>query len=206
MSDETSRTKIQVGVVLMLGALVWWLVLLLHRQSSPLSATLEQQLSAIGTAISVVTMVVVAFRRRLWKWRVFHSWLVDVPIVEGRWSCTVARKAKEGASSSVHVEAIVVIEQPTMSTVRYVQTMKNETAEGHTEACQLYRSADGYYYLEGLYQVTKREDHTETAGKRLIYYGAMRLQLDHRIFPSKLKGSYWSDFQTRGAMVLERTQ
>ena len=204
MTDDTPRTKTQVGFVLILGAVVWWIVLRLRGYASPVAAGMADQFSAITTATSVVTVIVIIFRKRIWKWRMLHPWFVDVPVVEGHWLGTVDRREDHGSSSSVRVEVSVVIDQPTMSTVRYVQTMSNDSAEGHTEACQLYRGADGFFYLEGIYQITKREDHRESTGKRLIYYGAMRLQLDDANRPSGLKGSYWSDSQTRGTLVLKR--
>lgn len=77
--------------------------------------------------------------------------------------------------NKVELSVFVTVEQPNVSRILFVQTMGDETAQGHTEACAIYKAADGKYYLEGIYQITKNEEHSDTDGARVIYYGAMRI-------------------------------
>jgi hypothetical protein len=202
--DDSTKSKFHVGALVVVCLLTWYATLLIRGHSSPVTATLGDHFAGLTSAISGGAFGAIAFAKWLWRWRMLHPWFVDVPVVAGIWYGDVHRKYKDNQPDGAHVKVRVTIEQPTMSQVRYIQTMEDQSAEGHTEACVLYRAADGKYYLEGLYQVTKTEEHTETKGKRQIYYGAMRLQLDDPVTPNELSGSYWSEEFTRGRITLTR--
>lgn len=202
--DDSTKFKLHVGGLTNVCLVSWYVTLLMRGHAIPTEATVGEHFSGVTTAISVGAFAVVAFKKWLWKWQVLHPWFVDVPIIAGEWEGDVHRKFKESQPSPVHVKVHVRIEQPLMSKVRYIQTMTDQTAEGHTEACEIYKASDGFFYLEGLYQVTKNEDHNETNGTRKIYYGAMRLKLNHAVFPNELSGTYWSDDFTRGRVTLTR--
>ena len=202
--DDSTKLKVQVGGLFLVCLAMWYITLVVRGHISPATASMGDHFAGGTTSISIGAFAVVAFKKWLWKWRLFRPWLVDVPLVAGRWQGVVHRKYKNGQLSSSCFEVGAVIQQPTISRVRFIQTMKDRSAEGHTEACELYRAADGNFYLEGLYQVTKNEEHIETNGKKEIYYGAMRLQLDDPLHPKELSGSYWSDEFTRGRVMLTR--
>ena len=188
----------------MVCLITWYATLLIRGHTAPTAATPGEHFAGLTTAITVGAFATLAFKKWLWRWKALHPWFVDVPLVAGEWQGDVHRKYKDSQPNEVQVKVDVRIEQPTISSVRFIQTMKDQSAEGHTEACELYRASDGKFYLEGLYQITKNEEHQETGGKKQIYYGAMRLQLDDPVSPNELSGSYWSDEFTRGRVSLTR--
>jgi hypothetical protein len=204
MTDGSGKTRLHVGALIAVAVITWYGALVFGGRLSPFEATPREHLSGITTAISVAAFAALTFQRRLWRWKLLYPWFVDIPLLAGNWEGNAFRKFKEGKPNELQVPVRVKIEQPTISTVRYIQTMTDGSAEGHTESCQLFLDHDGKFYLEGIYQVTKFEGHPETAGRRKIYYGAMRLQLDDGLNPNELSGSYWSDEFTTGRVVLRR--
>jgi len=204
MSAQSDKTRIHVTALIVIAVLAWYAMLLFHGHLSPFDATIAEHFGGITTSITVGTLAVVMFRTVLWKYSLLHPWFVDTPVLEGSWTGTVLRKYREHHVDERTVPIRVRIEQPTITAILFIQTMSDGSAEGHTEACGLFRGTDGKLYLEGIYQVTKYEVHQETSGKRLIYYGAMRLQLDDNSNPKEMSGSYWSDEFTKGRVVLQR--
>jgi hypothetical protein len=162
--DDSTKSKIQVSGLLVVCLITWYGSLLVRGRYSPMTATFGEHLGGATMAITAGAFTTIAFTKWIWKWSVLRPWLVDTPIVAGDWEGDVHRKYKNGQSNEAHVEVAVKIHQSTMSRVRFVQTMKDRSAEGHTEACELYRAADGKFYLEGVYQVTKNEEHKDTQG------------------------------------------
>lgn len=206
MRDESLKTKLQVTLLLAIAAVTWYITLVVRGHINPFTAQVGDQVAGITFAITVTSIGVVTFQRRLWRFLWLRPWLVDTPLLAGNWNGEVLRKYKGSGRDTTKVSVKVTVEQPTISTIRFIQTMTDRSAEGHTESCQLFRPGDGKYYLEGIYQITKNEEHSETEGQQKIYYGAMRLQLNENIRPTELSGSYWSDQFTRGRVVLKRAK
>lgn len=202
--EESTKKQIQLWVLFIVCAISWYLSLRVRGRISPLDATVGEHFAGITFAITIGVFVTIAFEKWIWRWRILHPWLVDTPLVAGSWKGKVLRKYSNGATHQVERSVIVKIDQPNISKILFVQTREDKKEEGYTEACQLYKAADGKYYLEGIYQLTKNEEHEDTNGKKSIYYGAMRLELDQDKYPSKLTGSYWSDSPTCGCVELSR--
>ena len=147
MRDESLKTKLQVTLLLAIAAVTWYITLLVRGYINPLTAQIGEQVAGITSAITVASIGVVTFRRRFWRFLWLRPWLVDTPLLAGNWNGEVLRKYKESGRDITKVSVKVTIEQPTISTIRLIQTTMDRSAEGYTEACQLFRSGDGKYYI-----------------------------------------------------------
>lgn len=201
---DSDRTKLQVRTLLAFCVLTWYGSHVARGRVTPFSASMAEQWACLTAAFTAGTLAVVAYQKWIWRWHFLHPWFENTPLIFGEYEGTVVRTFKDGEVDNTEVEVDITITQPSVSKVLFLQKMKNQEAEGHTEACQLYRDNDSHYYIEGIYEVTKNENHPETEGKTEKYFGAMRLQLSSPIEPKKLSGSYWSYIFTRGRVELTR--
>ena len=202
---DSEKTKLQIRALMVFCVLIWYLSHVLRGRVNPFSAeTLGEQWACLTAAFTAGTLAVVAYQKWFWRLKLLRPWFENTPLVFGEYEGNVVRTYKDGVPDDTEVAVDVIITQPSVSKVFFLQTMKNQNAEGHTEACQLFRANDKQYYLEGIYDVTKNENHAETQGSNENYYGAMRLKLDNENRPESLSGSYWSYEFTRGRVELKR--
>lgn len=160
-----------------------------------------QWVRAVSTPVVVLSALFWLFDRYLWKFRLFHGWLVRRPNLSGTWQVTfqstwVDPKTKQQIG-------------PKIGEIQVRQTYSNLTFQVETEeslgslvASELLRDIDGTYRFCGSYLNEPKAKYRE---KSQIHYGTFLLKVEGPSHaPSGLRGAYWTDRKTTGEMSATR--
>jgi hypothetical protein len=176
-----------------LAVATWAVLLFINGQSLTISLFQPSSL-VLSTVIAAVTI----FERWLWKWSLFHPWLVKIPNMIGVYKGELnshwivpATGTKRGI-----IPAFLVVRQ-TLSGIH----VRLYTAE--SESCSVVGSfiegADGTHELLYTY---RNEPRLEIRPQSPIHYGGVRLAIGQKT--EQLEGSYWTDRQSIGEMRFRR--
>lgn len=85
--EESARKRFQVGALVAVCVVTWYVTLLVRGRTLPFDATVGEHFSGFTTAISVGAFAAIAFAKWIWRWQKLHPWLVETTfgggIVEG---------------------------------------------------------------------------------------------------------------------------
>lgn len=131
----------------------------------------------------------------IWKWPLFHSWLIWIPNLNGKWDCNIETTYEEKRKK---VNAVVTIKQTftsiyvLMETKESKSTSKNGLLERDNGTGQVILS----YVYENIPSVQIRE-------RSQIHFGAVRLEIKDK---NTVEGEYWTDRKSLGTLALTRKQ
>ncbi|HEY1210091.1 MAG TPA: hypothetical protein VGE85_12025 [Terracidiphilus sp.] len=173
-----------------------WAIILMVSGQHPSSALLRP----LSTVTSAVVLLSVAFELWLWKNPLFHGWLVKRPVIEGTWYAEIRSNWKDPTGANIPpIEGYVVIGQTLLNL--NLRLMTNESSS-HLVGTEIVCSADGLYYVSGVYQ---NEPRYQDRAHSQIHFGAVWLRVIDK--PTQiLDGHYWTDRNTAGEMHLTERQ
>lgn len=150
----------------------------------------------ISTTISVNIFFWLIFISFIWKWKIFHPWLVKTPDLSGVWKGTILSNW-EGKQNEP-IETTVTIEQNFFNCQIGIKTGESKSY-----------SVSSSFNIDkerGLNQLIYTYLNTPKAGVRdrsEIHYGTTVLNLDN-LKGSKLDGEYWTSRETTGEIKLKK--
>ena len=181
-------SRAQLTSLLALAALIWgsWLLV------AGIPVGLEY-LAPFSATITVVFLVTIVFDRWIWKWGIFHGWLVPQPCVSGTWSVELQSSyaSPETGKPLKPFNAYLVVRQ-TFSLVS-VRLYSRETSSKSLSG-QIRQNDDGEWVLSGVYLDTPK---VKVRDRSHIHYGAFELRVCGNPVTA-IEGHYWTDRTTRG--------
>jgi len=184
-----SRTLVQ--VIVGLSAAIYFVGFLVL--DAPARAVLLQ---LSGFVVAVVSLLLLAFDRFLWKLPVVRS-LVKRPILHGTWKGTFASDYvyPETGKTEGPTEAYLAVRQTYSSVHTRFITRRSDS---ESIACELRTKSDGRYEIYAIYE---NKPPLLTQGESPVHRGGLILEVVGA--PAyALKGSYWTDRKTRGDLKL----
>lgn len=147
---------------------------------------------SISYGVSVNAVIILVFRKWLWKLAIFRKWLVLIPDINGIWSGYLT-PSNSNRKKSIDVK------------VTFKQSLFNiscvlETEESKSECitCVFFTSNNSQtQQLIYNYMNTPRLTYRKTSP---MHYGSTILDIED----GKLSGNYWTDRETTGFMELTK--
>jgi hypothetical protein len=181
-------SRAQLTSLLALAVLIWgaWLLV------AGIPVGLEYLAPFSGT-ITIVFLVTIIFDRWIWKWGIFHGWLVPQPCLSGTWLVELqsSYSSPETGKPLAPFNAYLVIRQ-TFSLVS-VRLHSRET-NSKLLSGQIRQNDDGEWVLAGVYLDTPK---IKVRDRSQIHYGAFELRICGNPV-NAIEGHYWTDRETRG--------
>lgn len=153
-------------------------------------------LKPFGIVVGVIVGISTVFVRWAWAWRIFRGWYVNRPDLRGTWKVTLASdwidpKTEKGIPP---IQGFMVIRQ-TLTSLS-VRLMTSES-RSHSIAYSLTKKDDELFRLAVVY---RNEPDIELQGATSeIHHGSFWVEALGK-GPDALKGHYWTDRKTRGAL------
>ena len=190
--------RIHISSFIALTILVWLIALWV--QGNPV---LELDfLKPFGIVVGAIMLIVTAFNKYAWSWRIFKGWYVKVPDLRGTWIVEI-KSSWIDPKTNKQIDPIVgfcVIRQ-TLTSLSF-RLMTNESRSKST-AYSIELQDDGLYLLSAIY---RNEPKIELQGVRSeIHHGSFILNV-HGDPVSTLDGHYWTDRASKGSLTLTNRQ
>lgn len=149
-----------------------------------------------GAVVTVLTLLLLAFDKWLWGFRILHPWFVDRPYLKGTWKGVLVSSYIDPATQKPvpPIEAYLVIRQ-TYSTI-HLRLMTQQSAS-ESIANNIPKGEDGVYSVASVYRNTPKLAHRSHSE---IHHGALTLRVEGDPVTA-LTGEYWTDRLTRGEMT-----
>ena len=150
----------------------------------------------ISTTISINICFWLLFTLYIWKWKLFHTWLVKTPNLNGTWTGTI--KSNWEGGSTEPIETTLTINQNFFNCQVSIKT-------GESKSYSI-SSSFNIDKERGSNQLLYTYLNTPNANVRKrseIHYGTSILNLDN-INESTLSGEYWTSRETTGEMTLKK--
>lgn len=151
-------------------------------------------LSDISSSISIIAIIAFVFERWLWKYSVFHGWLVPFPYLGGKWNGFIDYSWND---SYMRKNIQVTIRQTFLSVQITVQT--NESTS-RSICCSF--DIDEKRGRQHLIYSYLNESNTSVRERSPIHYGTAQLGIVED--GKKLQGMYWTDRKSVGDIELSR--
>ncbi len=146
------------------------------------------------TSVSIVSIIGFCFNKWMWKWSLFHRWLVPFPCLSGEWDGHIFY---DWNGSNRKKKAKIKIRQTFLQVQVIIET--NESHSNSICASFDFDEMRGHSYLVYTYinepNVTIRE-------RSPIHYGTAKLMYEGK--NKKLEGSYWTDRKSVGDIILSK--
>lgn len=152
----------------------------------------QRQFTSMGIAVGSVITAITVFDRWIWRLGILQGWLVHRPHLMGEWTVTVRPLPPDKPANAV-INGTLSIRQTYLGVHARLETRESQ---GNLVCGQILREPDGRYRLAGVY---RNEPKHEFRDGSPIHYGTFLLDVDgppNR--PTRLRGSYWTDRQTKG--------
>ncbi|HEY1724547.1 MAG TPA: hypothetical protein VGF89_03920 [Steroidobacteraceae bacterium] len=184
--------RLHLSVILLVAAALWGVILLFA--GVDVSTQWFQPFSKVlGTLMILLSL----FDMWLWKWRIFHPWLVKRPVLNGTWRAELKSNWINPATERgiPPIAGFMVVRQ-TFSRL----SLRLITQESGSEVvgAEVIRSDDGMYSVFGVY---RNEPRQSVRHRSAIHYGGMVLKVAGSP-PDTMEGHYWTDRNTAGEIIL----
>jgi hypothetical protein len=185
------RTEIQAAITI---AVVVWGVMLAVEGVALHAAYLRPYSVAVGAAV----IAMIGYERWFWRWRGFRR-LTRRPDLQGTWAGTL-RSSWIDPSTGRPVAPIPVFLVITQSFSTVAPRLLTAESSSQSVAAELHPAANGTPPIVwSTYVNTPRVFIQE---RSRTHHGALRLEVHGS--PDRLTGTYWTDRQTTGEIVLDR--
>lgn len=188
-------TKIYVYLFLFISFGVFYLLYLF---SDPKPKDILTFTGLIPKVVTADLVVFYSFTKWLWKIKVFRKWLVPFPNINGTWKGKILPRSKsENDSKSKFIDVTLIIHQ-TFFSISCVMLSKEMTS--HSYSSNFIIDPDNqiqrliYSYLSEPIQAVR--------DKNTIHNGTAILDI-YKTTKSTMTGSYWTDRNTSGQIVLD---
>ncbi len=153
--------------------------------------------TSIGVAVTVLDgLVIVAFNRWFWRWRLWQGWMVKRPYIGGDWHVKIDYHWGDERGT---VDATLSVNQTYTSIHARLQTGESK---GDLISSQIVDEGTGRYKFTGIY---RNEPRLEVRDRSQIHNGAFILDIEGDVLkPSSLHGQYWTDRGSKGEFTAER--
>lgn len=190
---NTVLSRLYIGTLIGIGAAIWVLVLLILGNSLTWDFV-----APYGIVVTTLGLIVGAFDRWAWRWRLFQGWFVNRPDLRGSWLVEIDSDWIDPATDK-QIEPMIgyMVVRQTFTTL----SMRLMTRESSSwlHAHRITKTDDDVFQVMGIFEnmpdVHLRGDRSE------IHYGSLWLQVLGDP-PNSLKGHYWTDRKTRGSLNL----
>lgn len=185
---------LQLKAVFWIAVAAWTLGLIFT--GVPLSETLFKPAAMV---LVLITVLVAAFEKWIWKWRLLHPWFVATPNLNGTYKGTIHPLSQVAIESGApdHIEAYLSIHQTLSSTTVRLYTKESESV---SHCCDLRSADDNHWLLRYTYENVPDQ---RVRSRSPIHFGGVSFTLDGDGF-CRLSGNYWTDRITNGEMSFDR--
>ena len=189
---ETNKRYYVWALVITVLAIYAGLYLLLIGIRQP---TLIELLKLVPTTVTLELLVVLAFKKWIWKWKILHPWFVVIPDLSGKWEGTLHYiwNGKEGDRDT----NLTIIQSFNHIVV------KLETIESSSRSVAASFDIDERRGIYDLYYTYINEPLITIQDRSKIHYGTTRLSFDLNE-NTTIRGEYWTSRDTKGVMLLTR--
>ena len=149
-----------------------------------------------GTCSSIVLIIGFCFDRWMWKWPIFHKWLVPFPCLSGEWEGHIFYNW-DGSDRDKKIK--LMIRQTFLQVLVYIET--NESYSNSICASFDFDEMRGHRDL--IYSYINEPDVT-IRDRSQIHYGTARLR--YKEDENTLEGTYWTDRKSVGDIILTRAK
>jgi len=155
-----------------------------------------QYMEPLTNVAGVGVLILLAFEKWVWKWRLLRSWFVSVPNVNGTWKGELVSSWKNPDTGEPlpPIEVYLVIHQ-TYSSIQVRQITKESSSD--LLSGRVVKDGEGVYRIAGVYMNTPKIAHRDRSP---MHYGAILLNIQGDP-PTVISGQYWTDRNTRGDMT-----
>lgn len=156
-----------------------------------------------GTVVGAITLVVTAFNKYLWSWKIFKGWYVKRPDIRGTWKVELKSSWVNPETGEIidPIYGYAVIRQSLTSlSLRLMTKESRSVLIAHSIEQQ---EDESLFKLVGVY---RNEPNIELQGVRSeIHHGSFALEI-HGYPVYELQGHYWTDRGTKGGMKLSHRE
>ncbi len=183
------------GTVILGLAFATYVVIFLLTQDLE-SIDLTKALRHISTTISINIVIWALFVSWAWKWRIFHSWLVPTPNLNGVWKGEIKTNWDKAKNKLIPIE--VVIKQ---SFFHIQARIKTEESISHSLSASFDIDKErGYHQLFYTYLNTPK---SSIRDRSAIHYGTVLLNFEG-FKVNVMEGEYWTSRESTGEIQLKR--
>jgi hypothetical protein len=152
-----------------------------------------------STAVGIAVFLAGLLDKYAWRWRIFRSWLVSTPDIQGTWKGQlISNYIDQTTNLPIVPRDVYLVARQTMSTIS-VRLVTQESAS-QLLGGSIVQEADDVYEVVGLYRNTPR---LLSQANSPIHHGALLLNIYGKP-PNTLNGCYWTDRGTKGELKFER--
>lgn len=187
-------TRIQISSFIGLTIVIWLIALWI--QGMPILSS--EFLKPFSLVVGAITIILSLFNKYAWTWKIFEGWYIERPNLQGTWKIELKSDwiNPETGSPIAPIIGFATIRQTLTSLTFRIFTKESESK---SIAYSIEKEDDGLFKLNVIYQ---NQPSIELRGKRSeIHHGSFILNISGSPVTS-LKGHYWTDRSTRGAMHL----
>jgi len=179
------------------SAIVYMASLLLF--SVPKNSNFAYYLKSIPTAITISLLFLIIFIKYIWKWKVFHKWLIPFPNLNGTWKGYIHSTWIDPDTNTRPTPIPVIL------TIR--QSLFKISCVMRTEEMESFSFASGFVmYQEN--QLLKLVYSYESIPKQTVkgrspqHFGTIVFNISSQN-KKELIGEYWTERKTTGSIELE---
>ncbi len=193
MEKINNTIKIYVQVLTLLT--IWVILLLISK--TYINIDIWSAVEKIPQVISIYIIIVIIFKKWVWKWNILQGWLVKIPNLEGTWKGELKSDwIDPSTNKNIPPVPIILVIKQTFSDIKCTLMTQESTS---------YSTAADINYIQGedlylTYNYTNRPKAT-IRDRSEIHDGASILKI---IKNPKLclEGEYWTSRKTRGDISL----
>lgn len=154
--------------------------------------------TSIGFAVTILdSLLIAAFNKWFWRWRLWQGWMVKRPYIGGDWQVKIDY---QWADERGTVDATLSVRQ-TYTSIH--ARLKTDESQGDLISSQIVDEGSGRYKFTGIY---RNEPRLEVRDRSQIHNGAFILDIEGDVLePSSLRGQYWTDRDSKGEFIAQRS-
>lgn len=149
-----------------------------------------------GSCVSCVALIGFCFEKWMWKWPIFHSWLVPFPCLDGKWKGSIYYSWN---GSDHNKDITFVIKQTFFRIIIFIET--NESRSRSICASYDFDETRGHKFL--IYSYINEPDVLLRETSQ-IHYGTAKLLYSEQ--DGSLEGTYWTDRRSVGDIVVTKVK
>ena len=194
---KTVNLKNALKIVLAISVLcfvVKWLL-------SDRSISFTYILNSFNLSVTINTFISLVFIKWGWKFKVFRGWLVLVPNLNGLWKGSLRSSWIDPVKlEPYYTDDVCLNIRQTLFSISCVMT----TAQMSSYSITANILIDNENQRKQLIYSYQSEPKQDLQGHSRIHYGTTKLDLNDVVNPTELSGSYWTNRETSGVLLLEK--
>lgn len=157
-----------------------------------------EQFRTISDIVPVLLITTAFFERWIWRWA-FLPRVVSVPVLHGTWKGELESLWRDSRTGETPQKKTVYLTVDQTMTSICVRLLSDESASDQV-AGSLMRPPSGPRVLSAVYVNTPTVSRRDASP---MHYGGLVLRVVGTFPVRRLEGEYWTDRQSRGALVFE---